>query len=308
MHKARMILFVVAIATLIMACGLGSAPAASGDNVATAVASTMQALTAAAPAPTTAPATSVPTEAPQPTAAAQGIPVNYKNVSFVIPAGLATNAVPRPIEATTEQTGGPWGVAPAHIEFLLDNYYVAVKPFSVCQIEIYPADEYSNQYAGANISIQRLKAILGNPSASLTNETLPQVPYFNAASMFAAHVQRLHFANGDGVRMVTQYAQGLTPVSNDATFYHFEGLTSDGKYYVVAVLPVQAPFLQNTDDPNAGAPVGGIPFPNNSLGTPSVYQDYLAAVAAKLDATPPDQFSPPLAALDAMMQSLKVVP
>ncbi len=301
MHKPRTILFVIASAVFIMACSLGSAPAASGDNVATAVASTMQALTAAAPTSTSTPTANDTTLA--------GVPVNYKNVSFTIPTGLASDAAPLTVAAATEQNGGPWGVGPEHIEFRLDNYYVAVKPFSACQIDIYPADEYSNQYAGANVSIQRLKGLLSNPSASLTNETLPQVPYFNAASMFAAQVKRLHFGNGDGVRMVTQYAQGFVPIANDGTFYHFEGLSSDGKYYIIAVLPIQAPFLQNSSDPNSAAPVGGIPFPDlNSMGTPSVYNNYIAAVAAKLDANPADQFSPSLEKLDALMQSFKVAP
>ncbi len=301
MHKARNILFVLAMTALITACGVapvGGTPPASGDDVATIVAATIRALT--------------PTSTSTPTAndgTLAGVPVNYKNVSFAIPTGLATDAFPQTIGATTEQNGGPWGVAPEHIEFRLDNYYVAVKPFSVCQIDVYPAEEYSNQHVAANVSIQRLKAVLGNPSASLTNETLPHVPFFNASSMFSAQVQRIHFASGDGVRTVTQYAQGLVPIANDGTFYHFEGLTSDGKYYIVAVLPVQAPFLQNTHDPNAGAPSGGVPFPSlDSLGTPSAYQDYVAAVSNKLNSFPADQFSPPLEKLDALIESLKVSP
>ena len=301
MHKARTLLFTLLIALLVMACGLGGAPAASGDSVATIVASTIQAMTPAASTSTSTPTANDNTLA--------GVPVNYKNVSFSIPTGLATDAAPATVPLTTEQTGGPWDVAPEHTEFRLDNYYVAVKPFGVCQIDVYPADDYSSQYPGANISIQRLKGILGNPSATMTNETLPQVPYFNAASMFVAQVKRLHFANGDGIRMVTQYAQGFGPVSNDQTFYHFEGLTSDGKYYIVAVLPVQAPFLQNGSNPNAGAPSGGVPFPGmDNIGTPEVYGNYVAAVAAKLDATPADQFSPSLEKLDALVQSLKVSP
>ncbi len=308
MHKARTILFVIAIAAAILACGLGGAPAASGGSVATIVASTIQALTPASPASTSA-SREAPTQAGQPTAL-PGIPVKYQNVSFVIPMGLASDAPPETVAATTEQNGGPWGVAPEHIGFGFDNYgSVTAQHFTVAEIDIYPADDYANQNAGANISLQRLRGILGNPSAQLTNDTLPQVPFFNAASMFAAHTQRLNFANGDGVRMVTQYAQGFVPISNDQTFYHFEGLTSDGKYYIIAVLPIQAPVLQSIIDPNAGTPAGGVPFPgNDSLGTGQVYPNYLAAVSDKLNALPDDQFSPSLATLDALMQSFKVAP
>ena len=295
--KGRVIISMVGILLVVLACGVGTpAPVATQPGVETIVAETMQALTAAAPPPT---------EVVQP----GGTTISLRNVSFVIPTGLATDANSEVVPAVAEDQGAPWDVAPEHIRFSLRNYYVAVKPFSVCQIDIYPADEYANQHTAANVSLQRLKGALGNPSASLTNETLPQVPYFNAASVFAAQVKRIHFANGDGVRMVTQYAQGLNPIANDGTFYHFEGLTADGKYYIVAVLPVQAPFLQNTDDPNAGAPSGSVPFPGaDSLGTPSVYENYVATVSGKLDSFPPDQFSPSLAALDSLIQSLKVSP
>ena len=300
MQRVRNIAFAVALAVVIMACSLGGGTApASGDSIATIVAATLSALTPVAPAAT----------ATNAVAQAQGIPVQYRNVSFVLPLGLAADAAPELVPAATEDNGGPWDAAPEHVRFQLDHYNVPANSFSVLRIDVYPADAYGNANAGANISLQRLKGVLSNPSASLTNENLPQVPYFNAASMLAAQVQRIHFANGDGVRMLTQYGQAVGPISNNGTFYHFEGLTSDGKYYIVAVLPVQAPFLQNGNEPNAGLPAGGIPFPGyENLGNQQVYSDYFAAVGAKLDATPADQFSPSLAALDAMLQSFKVSP
>lgn len=298
MRRVRNILFALATAGLIMACGLGSAPSASGGTVATAVASTLQALTPAA-------STSTPTANDNTLA---GVPVQYKNVSFTIPTVLAIDAAPMTIAATTEQDGGPWGIAPEHIEFRLDGYNAPANSFNVERIDVYPAEEYSNRYAGANVSLQRLKGALKNPAASLNNDTLPQVPYFNAASMFSAQIKRIHFANGDGIRVVTAYAQSYAAISNDGTFYHFEGLTSDGKYYLIAVLPVQAPILQKSNDPNSQAPAGGVPFPGYGSTDPATYSDYYNAVTEKLNSVAADQFTPSLEALDALMQSFKVSP
>ena len=295
MHNARKIFFVFALASLILACDLSGTPAPSGGGVATVVAATIQALT---------PAASVPA----PTASVTGIPVTYKNVSFVLPTGLAADAAPQTVPLATDQTGGPWDAAPEHIDFRLDSYNVPANSFSLVQIDVYPAQAYADQNGGANISLQRLKGVLGNPSSALTNNTLPQVPYFNAASMFAAQVQRIHFANGDGVRMLTQYGQAVGPAANNNIFYHFQGLTSDGKYYIVAVLPVNAPILQNGNDPSAALPAGGVPFPGYNMTDPKVFDDYFAAVSSKLDAMPPDQFTPSLASLDALVQSFKVGP
>ncbi len=307
MHKSRNLVFLIAITGVMMACSFGGAVPAAGDNVATIVASTLQALTpsVATVAVSTEPAATATSQVAQP----QGIPVNYRNVSFVLPIGLATDAAPSTVPAKTEIDGGPWDSGPEHIQFRLDGYSAPANSFSVVRIDVYPAAAYASANTGANISLQRLQGLLANPSTTPVNSTMPQVPYFNAASMLLAQVQRMHFANGDGVRALSQYGQAVNPVGNYGLFYEFHGLTSDGKFYIIMVLPVQASFLQSGPDPSAGVPPGGIPFPGyENMGNQKVYDDYYGAIAAKLDATPAGDFSPSLAALDALVQSFKVTP
>jgi hypothetical protein len=302
MRNVRKIMFAAVITAAVLACGLGGTPAVPADNVATIVASTIQALTPIAPAAT---ATTAATAQP---AAAQGIPVTYRNVSFTLPLGLAADAAPELVPAATENDGGPWDAAPEHIRFRLDNYSVPANSFSVTRIDIYPAEAYGNANAGANIGLQRLKGMLADPTATLTNQMLPQVPYFNAASMFAANIQRIRFQNGNGVRFVTQYGQAVGPIANNGVFYHFQGLTDDGKYYIIAVLPVELPFLENGNDPNAGVPAGGVPFPGYNYSDAKYFDDYFKAVTDKMNATDAGVFQPSLAKLDALMQSFAVQP
>lgn len=305
MHNFRTILLAIGAAVVLLACALVGAPAPlpSGDSVSTIVAATLQALTPPATAAVIGPqATQAPTQGPQ------GVPVNYKNVSFVLPIGLAADAAPETVPANvTDQNAPPWDAGPEHIHFRFDGYSVGANSFSVTQIDVFPAQQYANANTSANISLQRLQAVLGNPNASLTNDSLPHVPYFNAASMFSAQVKRIHFQNGDGVRVVSQYAQAYAPVTNNGTFYHFQGLTNDGQYYVIAVLPVQAPFLENGNDPSAPLPAGGIPFPGY-MADSAAAENYYQAVSAKLSSTPDDQFTPSLAQLDALVQSINVGP
>ncbi len=297
MHNLRTILFTAALTIIILACDLAGSPAPvpSGDGVATIVAATFQALTPAAPPS-------------NPTPSVQGVPVSYKNVSFVLPQGLAADAAPQAVPALTGDNAGPWDVAPEHVNFRLDGYNAPDGHFTPINIDVYPAQEYASANSGANISLQRLQGALNDPSAALTNENLPQVPYFNAASMFAAQIQRVHFQSGDGVRLITQYGQAFGPIGNFGTFYHFEGLTADGKYYLVAVLPITAPLLQVSSDQSAQPPAGGVPFPGYNYSDPKYYDDYFKAITDKLNATPSDQFTPSLATLDALMQSFTVTP
>ena len=294
MQNFRKIITAFAATGLILACSFAIAPASQPGNVSTIVAATFKALTSAAPATTA-------------TTALQGVPVTYFNVSFVIPENLASSASTQTIPAADEQNGGPWAVAPQHLEFKLNDYNLPPGYFSEILIDVYPAQDYANAYAGANISLQRLRAVLSNPSTLPSNENLPQVPYFNAASMFAAQVKLIQFKTGTGVRMITQYGQAVGPIANNGTFYHYEGLTNDGKYYVVAVLPIEAKFLASgNSDPSAPVPADGIPFPGYNYTDPSYYNNYFKAVTDKMNATPDDSFAPSLVTLDSLIQSMQI--
>jgi len=304
MKKTVLILSMLVL--LILACGTIATPAPQGNGVATIVAATIQALTSAAPlvplATQSAPTQALPTQAPQP----NGTPVTLQNVSFVIPNGLASGASGENIAKVDETNGAPWDVAPAHIHFTMNGYNNQLGKFSVADITVYPAQDFAAVSAGATNSLQRLQAILASPAAPLTKDTLPQVPTFNAAQMFAAQVQRINFASGSGLRMVTQYGQAVGPVTNNGTFYHFEGLTSDGKYYVVVVLPIGSPILSSGNDPNAPAPAGGVPFPGYSSMDIKDYDAYFQAMTDKLNTAGADTFQPSLSQLDVLIQSITI--
>lgn len=289
MHHYPRVIGVIGLAAVVLACGIASAPGSQPPGVSTFVASTLQALKA--------PAQSLP-----------GAPVTYANVSLVIPPGLATGASSQTVPAAGEQNGGPWGAAPQHTEFAFIGYGLPPGSFSTMLIDVYPAAEYAATNAGAEMSLQRLKTVLSNPALANTKDTLPQVPYFNAAPMFEAQVKAVKFNDGSGVRMITQYGQAPGPATNNGTFYHFEGLTTDGKYLVIAVLPIQAPFLENGNDPAAPAPAGAIPFPGYNYSAPNFLDAYYQAVTDKLNATQADTFQPSLNSLDALIQSLRVSP
>lgn len=300
MNKLGKILFTVAVTAVILACGLGGTPLVPANELATAVVSTMQALTPAAPV------ASETVPAPQATAV-QGIPVSYKNVGFTLPIGLASDAAPVTVPATTESEGGPWSASPEHIEFRLNNYNIPEKAFEVRDIRVYPARAYADMHSGANITLQRLQGLLASPSAALTRQSMPRVPYFNADATIAAQAKRIHFQNGDGVRMVSEYSQAVMPIANEGTFYQFIGLTSDGKYLIIAVMPVHAPTLPALEDPSSPLPAGGVPFPSAAADV-SAYEAYYQAVTDKLNGTDSSAFTPSLATLDALMQSLNVQP
>lgn len=290
--KKQTLYTIVGVVVITLACTLGTPPAPTqpqGNQVETVVAATMQALTAQA-------STAAPTQAsPQ----ANGTSVSCQNVSFVIPTGLAGGVNAEAVPAVAEGSGAPWEVGPAHAKCTLTEYALQGK-FHEPTIFIYPADEYAQAQPGAAEQIDRLKKILGGFTPM--KETLPIVPFFNAGPLIAARIQVIPFQKGNGVRALTQYAQYSAPINNHDLFYHFQGLTSDNKYYVIAILPMTASLLAENDQPNAPLPAGGVPIPAG--GTPD--DAYYTAVTEKLDALAPDAYAPSLNTLDALIQSIQV--
>jgi hypothetical protein len=92
------------------------------------------------------------------------------------------------------------------------------------------------------------------------------------------------------------FSQGIVPINNYELIYTFQGLTSDGKYYVAAVLPINHPSL-----PADGKVTGKEP-----LEFTSDYSTYLANVVKSLNPQAANTFTPDLTQLDVMLRSLEI--
>ncbi|HMB24205.1 MAG TPA: hypothetical protein VKP08_15285, partial [Anaerolineales bacterium] len=82
----------------------------------------------------------------------------------------------------------------------------------------------------------------------------------------------------------------------------FQGLTDDGKYYIIAILPITAPILPENEKSDAVVPPGGVPVPTD-IGPNNVYY---TSVAEKLNALPPDSYAPSLNIIDTLIRSIRV--
>ena len=285
-------IFGVVVVTLACSLGAGTpaAPTQSQvDEVGTVVAATMQALTME-------PSEAAPTETPT---QSSGISASCENISFAIPNGVANGVSSEAVPAVGEDSGAPWEVAPAHAKCTLTGYQLQNK-FHEPRIFIYPAAEFAQAQSGAAEQIDRIKKALAG--SVLLKETLPVVPFFNAGPLIAANIKIVPFQNGTGVRALTQYAQYSAPINNREMFYHFQGLTSDNNYYVIAILPITAPILPEDEKAEATVPEGGVPIPTD-IGPNEVY--YIS-VTEKLNSLAPDAYVPSLNALDALIQSILV--
>jgi hypothetical protein len=243
-----------------------------------------------------------PTATPTPTSL-PGTAVDW--LSLVIPAGVASGGHGTLVPEAKGDDVAPWDVAPEHIQFELDGYPLEEKFFQP-QIYIYPAQAYAQfqERGSAALSIEQLRAVLAQSSMVNVKE-LPNVPFFNVPQALAAQVKVIPFQHGRGVRMVTQYGMGHAIINNHELIYHFEGLTDDGQYYVIAILPVTAPGLPEDGQPGGVVPPDGVPVPDyNDMN--ANWMGYYGDVRGMFQGLEPDDYNPDLDQLDALIGSLTI--
>ena len=290
--KMQTLLVMLGVVMGMAGCNLGTGTRTAPtpvDEVGTVVAATMETYTAS---PTGGVATQASTQV-------GGTPISFENVSFAIPNGLAGSANTEKMTAVDTNSGAPWDIAPTHLRFTLTGYPLQAK-FHEPRIFVYPADEYAQMNPGAAEQVERLKKILAG--GALLEETLPIVPLFNAGPLFAAQIKIIPLQNGRGVRALPPYAQYAAPINNHELFYHFQGMSGDGKSYIVAILPITATILPEDEKPEASVPEGGIPIPT-AVGPNEVYY---FSVTEKLNSLSSDVYTPSLNILDTMVQSILV--
>jgi len=213
-------------------------------------------------------------------------------VSMVL-GGVAANISAETIPAVTEGGEGPyWGVLPEHTRLTFQGYPVSSHLMQP-QIFIYPVQKLAAVNEAAGQTAAALNALLQAPQEA---ETLPFMPQVNAAQVLNAHVQFMDIGSGSGLRYLVQFSQAIVPINNYELIYTFQGLTSDGKYYVAAMLPVTHPSL----------PADGKVTGNEPPEFTSDFNAYLANTAAFLNSQPAESFTPNLTLLDAMISSIEI--
>lgn len=298
----KLLFFLPVLLLVTLACNLAAAvvpPAATAAPQAANTPIPVAATALASPLPPTAAPSATPVV--QPTALENTL-VTFGRLSLEIPAGVAAGASGEDIPRLEGEEAPWWEKTPGHLHVSLGDYYVLQGKLHEPLINVYPALDYAVLVPAAFESMHRLDNIFAE-----VDDQLPAVPFFNAAPVFASNVQLISFQNGKGVRTLTAYAQAAAPVNNHELFYHFEGLTADGAYYIVAILPVTAPALAETGDPGAAVPAGGIAPPDGNDANAD-WAGYYAAITNLLDGTSPEAFTPTIGQLDALIQSMWVNP
>jgi hypothetical protein len=224
-------------------------------------------------------------------------------VSFNYDSCLAESIVGEVVRgiSSDESSGFTQLVMPDHLVFSFMNSYAdgqalyrqAANLEAKPQIVVYPSEAYRAMNDLAKQQIEGLQRVLEERPV-VFEKSAPFLPTVNAAQMMQIQPVYLDFANGSGLRYLTQVAQETRPVNNQELFYTFQGLTDNGAYYLTAFFPLSSKFL-----PDDAATADDEAF---NAG----FSAYLEEIVISLNGWSPADFKPDLSLLDAIVTSLNV--
>jgi hypothetical protein len=232
-------------------------------------------------------------------------PYQLNGVFFIVPACLDAVPTLEFIDAVQpDPNAGPLMYYPAHRQVSFAGYPLKDKYFEPW-IRVYPAVEFAAMSELTAGRVSRMTELLDSQTWK-PGDSIPLLPGFSMMQIFQAQVKFLDFKNGRGIRWLTQLAQYSPPVNNQDLFYSYQGLTSDGEYWVSVMLPVNAIYLQDNPD-SVDVPATGLVFPSiTSTIRKQELESYYTLMLRMLNNTPDAAFTPALDCLDKLVSSIAI--
>jgi hypothetical protein len=274
----RIIIVLAFLSVLMLACNISvtNTPAGGGETPAVGTSSVAETESGAG---TIAPAATATLETN----------VSCGNLSFYRDSSLASGFSCITVPEAANLDYPPFAVNPEYPEVTLTGYVLADR-FMDPHIDVFPVLRFKELLPDlVNPRIAALQALIGG-GTPIADEYLPVLPIWNAAELIRAQYAVVPFQNGSGIRYITQYAQNDWTVNNHDMFLSFQGLTSDGKYWISLVLPISHPSL-----PEIGDNQPGFDWPA-----------YYVQIANQLNGQTPESFIPSILALDALINSITI--
>lgn len=231
--------------------------------------------------------------------------VSFNGISVSFPSSLATNVnvIQYPGEdISLEQPGGP---TVPHTEF---TFYNGIPPtdsffYGEGSLSVFSTAAIAG-YEQANAELTRLQSLLASrPDLSQYTVTsdgtnaanLPFLPVFPASQVLRAQAQYLDTPALQGVRYITVYRQDVSPFVATDFRYTFQGLTNDGSTYVAASFSLNTALFP-----------AEIPADFDYDAFSAAYDTYMSESLATLINATSDDFTPALATLDGIVQTITV--
>lgn len=236
---------------------------------------------------------------------------SYKGVSFDYNAQIFGEAVPEEVaeQILENETDKPDNVHPRHVRFTFKKQNRKTDH----TIAVFPIEDYRRIWRNAGkhdaARFEEKLSAVGKAVRDKNyreNGEIPYLPFADASQMFVARAKNLRFRNGDGVFFLTQFIYDSgNLVNSDELILIYQGISKNGKYYVLAEFPVAVSFLPNRD----ANEFEGYKAPRTveeAKNSEKSYEQYVAKITARLETLPPDEFQPGLRSFEQIISTLKI--
>lgn len=252
--------------------------------------------TGPAPAPT-----AVETDPP---AATSGHAVDHGGIQFQLDPRIAAAAVVANVAACPlgSPTDKPDGVAPAHVAFRLGSATPAA-PARTCSVPdtqtaglyVFDAAEWAATLKGSDKDLDALRQLLA-ARAQAPGRPVPFVPFVDATFAIAERLTFVDFSGGSGVLFLGELSIEPDTLGRELVFV-FQGLTADGKRYVLGLFPATT---------RLSIPAFSFDAKASYQANAARWEPYRADVARQIAAAADDQLTPSPAWLRPTLESLTI--
>jgi len=231
--------------------------------------------------------------------------VSFNGVGFSFDPSLGTgvNISSVPGQSSAQVKVGV--AAPAHTLFALygSRQETAKTPRlgSGPVVRVYRVSDLAGyaEYSNALSSLQDLLSQRSDlttymaPSTTASDLALPYLPAAEAGQPLRARAGYVDTAEVQGVSYLTGFRQDVSAFAAKDFWYTFQGLSLDGQWYISVVTPVKASMFPKK-----------VKAKDNNFKNADAYNTYLTDAISKLNAGEDSAFTPPLTAIDSLVQSI----
>lgn len=231
-----------------------------------------------------------------------GVSFNYN--SQIFGEVEAEEVAESPLESIDDK---PDYVTPQQIRFTFE----LATPYSAMEVAVFPINDFPRMYAvnkesviGMEKEITDFRNILKDKNFRVEGQ-IPFLLFRDASQSFQAKVKHYNFQNGRGILFLTFWSTQFEFPSNRQLRYVFEGLTNDGKYYVLAEVPASVSFLPD----ESSEEFEGYRIPWGKLNNEAEMKRFskvIKNIGKRLENFPQNEFKPNPKYFEELISSLKV--
>jgi len=178
---------------------------------------------------------------PMPRVGFMGIEFFFDEASFG-PLGTAEQHAPVPPGQTAAQ--------PEHLEIRLQAGDDKTAPL----LYVFPVQQYEAMSEAAAAEIADLRSLLAERPTEIL-EDLPFLPMYLAVESYHSDPKYIDFQNGSGISYLARVDHDHSLATDESIFYTFQGLTTDGQYYIAAMVPISDVANDEIENPDPDAVV-----------------------------------------------------